>query len=132
MTWYKSLKLPKNAPSGPVIAQIWAVIYMLAALSALIFWNTNALAKNDPIFIIIAGNFLLNALLNVFWTYLFFQMHMIGYAFGESIALAFSVLTLILYIFPYSALASMLLLPYLIWICYAVYNNYLIWQMNSK
>lgn len=130
-TWYKKLKLPDMAPDGRFIGKVWTGIYVLTTISVLIVWNTTAILHDDPMYYYIFALFIFNALMNVFWSFIFFTLHMIGLAAIESAALGFSVLALILVIFPISALAAALLVPYLAWVCFATYLNYGIWQLNK-
>ncbi|MEO8065298.1 MAG: TspO/MBR family protein [Candidatus Doudnabacteria bacterium] len=129
--WYKSLKLPSFSPAGQVIGTVWAVIYILATISVLIVWNTNAVLHEETVFNFIIVMFTLNALMNVFWSFIFFFLHMVGYAVLEAGALALSVLALILLIFPISVLAAIVLVPYFVWTCFVAYLNYSIWQLNK-
>lgn len=127
-TWYQTLNLPGWTPPGSVIGAVWTVIFILVAVSLLIFWNK---VKRNRIFKVITGVFLLNAFLNVLWSYLFFSKHFIFSAFVDTILLEISVLALIILLWPLSRLASALLWPYALWVIFAGYLNYIIWQLNS-
>ncbi|MCX6708598.1 MAG: tryptophan-rich sensory protein, partial [Candidatus Woesearchaeota archaeon] len=97
MAWYKTLKLPSVAPPGWFIGLVWNVIFILTTISVLIVWNT--MQKSDN-FSIIIGLFVVNALLNVFWSFLFFNQHLINAAMVEAGLLGFSVVALIVLIWP--------------------------------
>ena len=130
-TWYKRLKLPEIAPDGRVIGTVWTGIFILTAFAALLVWNSNNIVQDEPLFYLIFGLFCINAMMNVFWSFIFFKLHMIGLAVWESVALGLSVLALILLIFPISSLAAVLLVPYLVWVGFATYLNYTIWRLNK-
>lgn len=127
MSWYKTLKLPSIAPPGWFIGLVWNVIFILTTVSVLIVWNT--MQKNDN-FSIIIGLFVVNALLNVFWSFLFFNQHLINAAMVEAGLLGLSVVALVVLIWPFSRLAAGLLVPYAVWVCFATFLNYLIWTLN--
>ncbi|MBW3016168.1 tryptophan-rich sensory protein [Candidatus Woesearchaeota archaeon] len=127
MVWYKTLKLPSIAPPGWFIGLVWNVIFILATISALIVWNT--MQKHDN-FSIIIGLFVVNALLNVFWSFLFFNQHLILPAVFDAGLLGLSVYALIFFIWRFSPLAAGLLIPYAVWVTFATYLNYLIWLLN--
>lgn len=129
--WYKKLKLPDTVPDGRVIGAVWTVIFILSAISALIVWNSNRILHEDSLFVYIFGFFILNAVMNIFWNFLFFALHMLALAVIQSAALGLSVLVLMLFIFPISSLAAALLVPYFVWVCFATYLNYSIWQLNK-
>ena len=126
--WYQTLNLPSWTPPGSIIGAVWTVLFILIAISALIFWNR---AKRNRIFGVIVGVFLLNAVLNVLWSYLFFGKHLMMWGFVEIIFLEFSIIALIVMIWPFSRIASVLLWPYAGWVALAGYLNYLIWILNS-
>jgi benzodiazapine receptor len=127
MSWYKTLKLPSIAPPGWFIGLVWNVIFILTTISALIVWNT--MPKSD-LFWIVIGLFVVNALLNVFWSFLFFNQHLINAAMVEAGLLGSSVVALIVMIWPFSRLAAGLLIPYAAWTLFATFLNYVIWTLN--
>lgn len=127
MVWYRTLKLPSIAPAGWFIGLVWNVIFILTTISAFIVWNK--MPRND-LFWIVIGLFVVNALLNVFWSFLFFNQHLINAAMVEASLLGLSVIGLIVLIWPFSRLAAGLLVPYAVWVCFATFLNYLIWTLN--
>lgn len=126
MNWYKTLKFPAFTPPGSFIGAVWTVLFVLATISALIVWNKAASKKKTTIGVA----FILNALLNVGWSILFFGLHLIGPAIYEAALLGVSVLVLMIFIWPVSKLAAWLLLPYLAWVSFATYLTYSIWLLN--
>lgn len=127
MDWYETINLPDFTPSGYVIGTVWTIIFILAAISALIVWNRFPRGRR---FNWIIGVFLVNAFLNVFWSYLFFGEHLLGLAIWEAGILAFSVALLIVVLRPFSRLAAILLYPYLFWVVFATYLTYTVWTLN--
>jgi len=128
MNWYKTINLPSFAPPGSIIGTIWTIIFILTALSAIIFWNHCYGKRNYRLVVLL---FLVNALLNIAWSYIFFGLNLIGLAIFEAGLLGLSVLILIILIYPYSILAAGLLSPYFIWVSFATYLNYTIWTLNK-
>lgn len=125
--WYMSLSLPSIAPPGAFIGIAWTVIFILTTISALIVWRYHKPIKR---FYAIWILFLVNAGLNVFWSFLFFNQQRIGGAVLEAAVLGLSVFGLIVLIWPISRVAASLLVPYAGWVTFATYLNYLIWQLN--
>jgi tryptophan-rich sensory protein len=128
-TWYKTLKLPPWTPGGKVIGAVWTVLYFLAAISALIVWNGTPHSGN---FGLITVMFIVNALVNISWTYIFFKKHRIYPAIWDALLLDVTVLVLIDLIAPRSPLAALLLMPYAAWVTFAAYLNYRIWRLNRR
>lgn len=128
MDWYKTIKLPSWTPPGWVIGLVWTFIFILCAISVILFWN---LQPKPIYFYWIIGLFILNAIFNIFWSYLFFGQHLIGLAVIEAFLLGLSVLALILLIWPFSLLVASLLIPYCGWVFFATYLTYNIWLLNK-
>ncbi|MBI2038211.1 MAG: tryptophan-rich sensory protein [Candidatus Magasanikbacteria bacterium] len=127
MNWYSTIKLPAFTPPGSFIGAVWTVLFILATLSALIVWNKAWRKRKN----IIGIAFVLNILLNVGWSVLFFGLHLIGPAIYESALLGVSVLVLIILIWPVSKLAVWLLVPYMVWVSFATFLTYTIWSLNK-
>ncbi len=128
MDWYKTIKIPSWTPGGSVIGMVWAFIFILCAISVIFVWNSGN--KSDNFYWII-GLFILNALLNIFWSYLFFGIHSMGWAALEAGVLGASVLVLIILIWTLNRLAGSLLIPYVLWVSFATYLTYNIWILNK-
>jgi len=125
--WYHTLTLPSwNLPTG-IIALIWAVIYVCAAWSLLIVWNKTV---HDKRFTLIMGGFALSTLLNLVWSIVFFQLHLLDMAVWCAIALGISVLVLMFLVYSRSQRAALLLLPYTVWVFFAAYLNYAVMALN--
>ena len=126
-TWYTTIRKPRWTPPGSIIGAVWTVLYILAALSALLVWN---LPGGVPVPLAIASLFVLNAVVNVLWSYVFFYRHQIGAAVWVCLFLDLTIVLLIWLIAPLSPLAAWFLLPYAAWVTFASYLNYRVWAMN--
>ncbi len=127
MDWYKTINLPNFTPPGWVIGAVWTLIFILTAISAIIFWQK---APRDRRFWWVSGFFILNGLLNILWSYLFFNRHWLDAAAWEAGILDLSVVILIILIWPVSRTGAVLLLPYTLWTTFATYLTYIIWSLN--
>lgn len=128
MAWYETIRLPEWTPPGSFIGAMWTIIFILSAISLLIIWNS---FPRDSRFWMIICLFAGNAFLNVFWSYLFFNQHLIGWATLEAGILALSVFVLIWLIWPVSLTAASLLFLYAGWSSFATYVSYSIWLLNK-
>ena len=70
-------------------------------------------------------------LLNLCWTFIFFNQHQLGLAFGEIILLWLMIATNIVLFYRINTYAGILLIPYLAWVSFASVLNYAIMQENS-
>ncbi len=128
MTWYDTINLPSFTPPGSFIGAVWTTIFALCIFSAIKFWSSKQEANLSNL---VAGLFLLNAFLNVFWSQVFFGWHLLGWAFLEAILLDLSVIALIILIWPKDKVAAAALIPYVAWVAFASYLTFVIWQLNS-
>jgi len=126
--WYDSIAKPSWTPPGSVIGAVWTTIFILSTISAILVWNK---AKRDTRFRWIIGIFLANAVLNVFWSFLFFGQGLLGLAVWEAALLDATVIALVILIWRTSRIASLLLVPYAAWVAFATYLTYTVWSMNS-
>lgn len=125
--WYRTLNLPSITPPDWVFGVVWTTIYICTATCAYLVWNDERFAAQRTWIMIL---FAINIVLNVGWSYLFFQMHMIFGALILSIILEIITLVLFMQILQSSQRFSLLLLPYVLWGGFAIYLNYLVWILN--
>ncbi|MBY0110440.1 tryptophan-rich sensory protein [Patescibacteria group bacterium] len=128
VAWYQTLALPVWHPSETLIGAIWIAIYIGAAWSLLVVWNT---MPRDARFKWIMGGFTLSTLINLVWSVVFFHLHVLPAAVWCAVVLGISMLGLIALIFPKSKKAALLLLPYTVWVFYAAYLNYTVYLLNA-
>lgn len=127
MGWYKTLKFTFITPPGWFIAAVWQWIFVLVTIVALYVWNS---FRRDVRFFALLSLLILNGALNIAWSYFFFYRHEIGYAFLDALALAATTVALIILIRPVSRLLSWLLMPYAVWLIFAIALNGLICLAN--
>lgn len=127
-SWYANLSLPSWTPSGSLIGLAWTTIFILTALSAIIVWYKT---PRDSRLWWIVLLFLLNGFLNVGWSYLFFNQHLIGVSILEMLALNATTIALVFLMWPINRLAAILLFPYVGWVTFATYVAYSVWRLNS-
>ncbi len=126
--WYYGLKKPSWQPPEWAFGPIWTVILILAAVSAALAWDAaESAAAKTVIFIVL----LINSLLNIAWSGIFFRMRRPDWALVEVALLWLSILALILVLGSHSTTAGLLMVPYLIWVSIASFLNYRIVQMNK-
>jgi tryptophan-rich sensory protein len=75
--------------------------------------------------------FLLQLLLNVAWSGLFFRLRSPALAFAEIVTLWFAILATSIGFWRAVPAAGWLLFTYLIWVSYAAALNFSIWRLNA-
>ena len=128
-TWYIGLLKPEYTPPGFLIGIIWTAIYILTAMSLIMFINRG---RNYPLFWMIIGLYIFNGIINALWSYIFFTGHMIGLAIVNAAAIAASVCAIMILIGRSNLPAALLLLPYLLWSTFAVGLTCHIYGLNRS
>lgn len=125
--WFDSLTKPSWMPPRELIGPIWIVLYVLMAISAWLVWRK----KNVRGAYIAIAIFSIQLLFNAAWSWLFFGMRLKGVAFVEISILWVLILVTIRAFWNYSRAASVLLIPYLIWVAVAAALNLSLWRLNT-
>jgi len=125
--WYSQLQKPDISPPDWVFGPVWTILYLLMGISVFLVWNKGLHCPKVKLAI---GLFLVQLALNAIWTPLFFGFHLILPAFIEIVLLWSAILATMLAFKRISTVAGILLLPYLIWVSYAVILNGAIWYLN--
>jgi len=120
-SWYDSIK-PAITPPNYVFPIAWNILFILIIFSLYFSWTEAKKIKEKKKIIILFG---INFILNILWSVFYFGMRNPSLAFIEIIFLWASILLLVLGIYKTSKKASMLLLPYLLWVSFAGVLNYL-------
>jgi tryptophan-rich sensory protein len=102
------------------------VLYALMAVAAWLVWREFP-HKNVVAPLVVFG---VQLVLNALWSWLFFQWHLLGWAFAELVVLWLFILASVILFWRVRTLAGVLLLPYLAWVTYAGALNAAIWRMN--
>jgi benzodiazapine receptor len=125
--WYATLTKPTWTPPNWVFAPAWTTLYILMAVAAWLVWEQ----KVTTAIVLPLAAFLVQLLLNIAWSALFFRFHLPGAAMVEIIVLWFSILVTLILFWRVSSAAGWLLVPYLIWVAYATSLNIAIWRLNE-
>ena len=126
-TWYASLQKPIFSPPNWLFAPVWIILFALMGISAYLVWNKGLENREVKISLLIFG---IQLALNVLWSFLFFGLRSPFYAFFEIIVLWAAIALTILSFSKISKSAGLLLLPYLLWVSFAMILNYYIWELN--
>ncbi len=126
--WYAGLQRPPWQPPDLWFGPAWTLIYSLCALSAASAWRAEADAKRRQSLLVL---WLLNAVLNLGWSLLFFRLQRPDWALFEVVLLWLSIAHLIVWCWPRSRVAAGLLVPYLLWVSFAATLNRAVVQLNG-
>ena len=126
-TWYAALNKPAFNPPNSIFGPVWTTLFLLMGISAYLIWRKGVHDKNVKIALLI---FIVQLLLNVTWSFLFFGLHSPSSAFFEIIILWLAILVTVFSFMKISKPAGILLLPYLLWVSFASVLNFSLWKLN--
>jgi translocator protein len=125
--WYQGLAKPSLAPPDWAFTAIWISLFVLMGVSAWLVWRTGFARGAIPL-----TCFAAQLALNLGWPTLFFGLRSVGWALVEIVALWIAVLVTAIAFYRVSPPAGSLLVPYLLWLSFAVALNASIWWLNSE
>jgi translocator protein len=127
--WYRNLRKPKLNPPDWLFGPAWTVILGLAAWSAVLAWNAASTPDERRLVVLLFGA---NALFHLLWSPLFFKLKRPDWALAEVFLLWASLLALVIGLAPISLNASLLIIPYLLWVSFATWLNWQIVRLNPR
>ena len=123
--WYSTLIKPSGTPPNWVFPVVWTILYVLIALAWWLVWIAPTSDKH-----LAYTAFAFQLFLNFLWSWLFFYYERPLLGLIDIIALLAAIIVTIVAFKKHSALAAILLVPYLIWVTYAARLNFLVWLYN--
>lgn len=121
--WYKTLKQSKLTPPSYVFGYVWPVLYILIIVSFVVYMNGTYTSTGIILYIT-------QFIFNLTWTKLFFEKGLICVSFLHLIILNILVFFTYKEFVQSSWIAGNLLIPYMLWILFALYLNYYICVNN--
>lgn len=125
-TWYTTINKPSFNPPSWVFAPVWTVLYVLMGIAGYLIWNQSDL----PAAKIALSLYVVQLVLNTLWSILFFGIKNPGVAFFEIIILLILIIGTTVLFWRINPWAGALMIPYIMWVSFASYLNYTIWQLN--
>ena len=117
---------PSISPPPILFPVVWTILYFLMGISAARIASfpdgrQRSLALNL---------FIIQLIVNFFWSLIFFNARIYGLALLWLILLWMLILAMILFFYKLDRPAAMLQIPYLLWVSFAAYLSYMVWLLN--
>lgn len=125
MDVYNLVEKPLLAPPDWAFPVAWGILYALMALAAYLVWRWQKPGWQPTL--VLWG---VQLAVNLAWPWLFFALEAFGLAFVWLVALWVLVLLLMIRFFRQDRIAGWLLVPYLAWITFAGYLNFMVAYLN--
>jgi len=125
--WYPFLQKPSFNPPNWLFGPVWTILYIMIGIAAYLVW----LRRRDSLDYINAQySYFLQLLFNFSWTIVFFGLHQIFAALLVIVVLLTSIVFNISYFSKLNRAAAWLMVPYLLWVCFATVLNFYIYLLN--
>jgi tryptophan-rich sensory protein len=137
--WYNTLQKPSWNPPSWIFGPVWTTLYALMGIAAFLIWSASVRGidgrvksgwrrKDVRAALTVFG---VQLMLNAIWSVIFFGLHSPMWAFVEIVFLWISIVATMVVFAKISKLAVWLLVPYILWVSFAGFLNYTLWQLNQ-
>ena len=123
--WYGGLNRPPLSPPGWLFPIVWGILFLLMGIAAYRIYVSGNENWNNALWIYAA-----QLVVNFFWPLFFFTMGAFGFAAVWLVLLLALVLSTFGWFFTIDRVAAYLLIPYILWLIFALYLNIGIWILN--
>lgn len=115
---YAVMNKPPASPPGWLFPIVWTVLYLMMGYAAYIVSMTGGANRQEAM-----TAYYLQLALNFLWPVLFFRFRLYTVAIFELLLLIAAVIVMVIRFSHIDERAGYLTLPYLIWLCFALYLN---------
>jgi benzodiazapine receptor len=126
-TWYAGLNKPSFNPPNWIFGPVWTFLYLTMGIATFIIWQKGLNHKSVKIALAI---FICQLILNSIWSIAFFGFQSPVAGLVIIILLWIAILGTIIAFSKISNLAMGLLIPYILWVSFAVILNFSIYRLN--
>lgn len=126
--WYKNLTKPSFQPPSWIFPPVWTLLYILMFASLFLLIE----GKYDFRHVFAYTLFIIQLLLNLSWSPVFFGLHKLKAALFICTTLTFIVFLMFITFLSISIFSGLLLLPYLSWLIFACVLNFQIYKLNKQ
>jgi tryptophan-rich sensory protein len=116
-SWYESLPKPSFQPPGWIFGPVWTVLYILMGIAVFLVWRRGWAVKGVKIALLF---FAIQLVLNGLWPIIFFRWNSLTGALIEIVFLWVAILATMVFFSRVSKTASVLLIPYILWVSFAI------------
>ncbi len=124
---FQSVNKPALTPPMAVFPIVWTILYLLLGLSTYLVYKSDGKGKTRAYFF-----YTLQLIVNFLWTCFFFGAQDYGTAFVAVIVLLVLIVCMIFSFYTVNKKSAYFQIPYLVWVTFATYLNYMVYIMNKK
>lgn len=127
-TWYATLAKPAFNPPNWIFGPVWTLLYLLMGISLYLAWTVKYARRKRAAFVA----FGLQLALNILWPLVFFGLHSIVGGNIVIFALLVTIITMAFLFWKITKTAAYLLIPYILWVGFALILNTSIALINIQ
>ncbi|MEE0966496.1 MAG: TspO/MBR family protein [Bacilli bacterium] len=125
MSTFSLLNKPLLAPPGWLFPIVWTILYILMGIASYLVYTSYFYNKNNALL-----TYEIQLIFNFFWSIIFFNLEAYLFAFIWLIILWILILITTIQFYNINKLAGLLMIPYLLWVTFAGYLNFMIYLLN--
>ena len=122
--WYSQLIKSNFNPPDWIFAPVWTTLYLMMTLAIWFFWHS----KNRNLSTVYL--YFIHILFNTTWSIVFFGLHQILLALFVLFGLILMIMILMLRFKRVNIVSYYLMIPYLLWCCFALFLNFNLLILN--
>jgi tryptophan-rich sensory protein len=122
--WYSLINKPSFNPPSWIFAPVWTILYLMMTIAIWLFWHSKNKDMNT-IYI-----YFIHIIFNTTWSVVFFGFHQIFYALLILLILTSLIAILIIRFKRVNITSFYLMIPYLLWCCFALILNFELILLN--
>ena len=115
--WYSQLVKSNYNPPDWIFAPVWTTLYLMMTVAIWFFWHSKN-SNMNTVYI-----YFIHLIFNTTWSIIFFVVHNILLALIVLIMLIVLIIILIIRFKRVNLLSAYLMIPYLLWCCFALILN---------
>ncbi len=115
--WYSLLNKPTFNPPDWIFGPVWTSLYLMMTVSIWLYWHSNYSDRNT-VYI-----YFIHLVFNATWSIVFFVFHNMVLALLVLVVLIAFIINLIIRYRRVTMMSSYLMIPYLLWCCFALILN---------
>ncbi len=127
MKEFAKLDQPPLSPPGWVFPVVWTILFLLMGVASYLVWNAPDTKGEKSRALTVYG---LQLVVNFLWSIFFFNMGWYLFSFAWLVFLWVLIIETVLQFWKFSHAAGTLLIPYLAWVTFAGYLNFVIYLLN--
>ena len=118
---------PSISPPPIFFPAVWTILYGLMGIGAARVASAPPGKQRSQAL----NSFVVQLVVNFFWSLIFFNAQAFGLAFLWLILLWVLVILMIVFFYRTDKFAAFLQIPYFLWVSFAAYLSFRVWQLNS-